>query len=56
MQTSQACVAKMEGGRINPSVKTLQRFAEATGTRLSLAFLPATEPSAKAPARKRSAA
>ena len=40
METSQAYVAKMEGGRINPSVKTLKRFAEATGTRLKISFEP----------------
>ena len=33
-----AYVAKMEGGRINPSVKTLERFAAATGTRLRITF------------------
>ncbi len=40
MQTSQAYVAKMEGGRVNPSVKTLRRFAAATGTRLKISFEP----------------
>lgn len=43
MQTSQAYVAKMEGGRINPSVKTLKRFAAATGTRLKISFEPDRE-------------
>jgi transcriptional regulator with XRE-family HTH domain len=38
MKTSQQAVARLEGGRANPSVKTLQRFAEATGTRLKIAF------------------
>ncbi len=40
MQTSQAYVAKMEGSRVNPSVKTLLRFAAATGTRLKITFEP----------------
>ncbi len=38
METSQAYVAKMEGGRINPSIKTLKRFAAATRTRLKITF------------------
>lgn len=38
MATTQAYVAKMEGGRINPSVKTLERFAAATGSRLRISF------------------
>ncbi len=40
METSQAYVAKMEGSRVNPSVKTLKRFAAATGTRLRITFEP----------------
>lgn len=40
METSQSYVAKMEGSRVNPSVKTLRRFAAATGTRLKIAFEP----------------
>ena len=40
METSQSYVAKMEGGQINPSVKTLRRFAAATGTRLAITFEP----------------
>lgn len=38
MKTSQAAVARLEAGRGNPSLKTLQRYAAATGTRLSLKF------------------
>lgn len=38
MGTTQAQVAKMEGGRVMPSTRTLQRFAEATGTRLRISF------------------
>jgi DNA-binding XRE family transcriptional regulator len=38
MRTSQQSVARLEGGRANPSVNTLRRFAKATGTRLKIAF------------------
>ncbi|MBX9458620.1 MAG: helix-turn-helix transcriptional regulator [Rhizobium sp.] len=38
MGTTQAQVAKMESGRTMPSTRTLQRFAEATGTRLRISF------------------
>jgi len=40
METSQSYIAKMEGGQINPSVKTLRRFAAATGSRLTITFEP----------------
>ncbi len=40
METTQAYVAKMEGLKVNPSVATLRRFAEATGTRLKITFEP----------------
>jgi transcriptional regulator with XRE-family HTH domain len=40
MKTSQQAVARLEGGRANPSLKTLRRFAEATGTRLKIVFEP----------------
>lgn len=38
MGTTQAQIAKLEGGRTMPSTRTLQRFAEATGTRLRISF------------------
>jgi hypothetical protein len=38
----------MEGGRINPSVRTLERFAAATGTRLRITF----EPEDSSPGRR----
>jgi transcriptional regulator with XRE-family HTH domain len=47
MATTQAYVAKMEGGRINPSVKTLERFATATGSRLRISFEAEGAPEAK---------
>ena len=38
MKTSQQTVSRLEGGRANPSVRTLQRYAKATGTRLKISF------------------
>lgn len=40
MQTSQPAVARLEGGRGNPSVNTLRRYAAATGARLRIVFDP----------------
>ncbi len=41
MRTSQPAVARLEGGRGNPSLDTLRRYARATGTRLKITFEPA---------------
>ena len=41
MKTTQSAVARLEGGRSNPSMRTLQRYARATGTRLRVTFEPA---------------
>ncbi len=38
MQTTQSVVARLESGRVRPSTKTLERFADATGTRLRIEF------------------
>lgn len=38
MDTSQAAVARLEGSKGNPSLATLRRYAEATGTRLKITF------------------
>lgn len=38
MHTSQSYVAKMEGGQVSPSIKALQRYAAATGSRLKISF------------------
>ena len=38
MGTSQAAVARMEGGGVAPSMATLQRYAKATGSRLRVAL------------------
>lgn len=39
--TSQAAIARLEGGRIAPNLRTLRRIAAATGTRLRFDFVPA---------------
>lgn len=38
MGTTQAVIARLEGGQTKPSVRTLERFARATGTRLQIRF------------------
>jgi ribosome-binding protein aMBF1 (putative translation factor) len=40
MKTSQQAIARLEGGRGNPSIGTLRRFAKVTGTRLKILFEP----------------
>jgi ribosome-binding protein aMBF1 (putative translation factor) len=40
MGTTQAVVARLEGGRIKPTTRTLERFAKATHTRLRISFEP----------------
>jgi ribosome-binding protein aMBF1 (putative translation factor) len=42
MGTTQAVVARLESGRVMPSTRTLKRYADATGTRLTISFTPAT--------------
>ena len=39
--TTQSAVARLEGGRVSPSFATLRRYAEATGTRLTVRLVPA---------------
>ena len=34
--TTQSAVARLEAGRVSPSFATLRRYAEATGTRLTV--------------------
>ena len=36
--TTQSAVARLEGDRVSPSIATLRRYAEATGTRLTVGF------------------
>lgn len=40
MKTTQAAIARLESGRVLPSTRTLQKFAEATGTVLKISFQP----------------
>ena len=40
MGTTQAVIARLEGGGSLPSTRTLKRFAEATGMRLRISFEP----------------
>jgi ribosome-binding protein aMBF1 (putative translation factor) len=40
MHTTQAVIARLESGRVKPSTRTLERLAEATGTRLRISFEP----------------
>jgi ribosome-binding protein aMBF1 (putative translation factor) len=38
MRTTQVLIAKLESGRVKPSIRMLQRLAAATGTRLRISF------------------
>ncbi|MEI8188752.1 MAG: helix-turn-helix transcriptional regulator [candidate division NC10 bacterium] len=48
MGTTQPVVARLESGRTRPSMRTLERLADATGSRLRISFEPRD---AKRPAR-----
>ena len=39
--TTQSAIARLEGGRVSPSFATLRRYAEATGTRLTVGLVQA---------------
>ena len=39
MGTTQSAIARLEGGRVSPSVETLRRYAEDVGKRLRVEFL-----------------
>jgi ribosome-binding protein aMBF1 (putative translation factor) len=41
MKTTQAVIARLEGGGSRPSTRTLERYARATGSRLRITFEPA---------------
>lgn len=41
MHTSQSSIARLEGGRSKPSVSTLEKLAEATGSKLRVTLEPA---------------
>ncbi len=40
MKTSQSYIARIEGGKVRPSTDALERFAQATLTRLRIVFEP----------------
>ena len=40
MNTTQTVIARLEGGRVKPSTRTLERIAKATGSRLRISFEP----------------
>jgi transcriptional regulator with XRE-family HTH domain len=40
MKTTQAVVARLEGGGSMPSTRTLEKYANATGTKLKISFEP----------------
>ena len=43
MGTSQEAIARLESGKSQPSTRTLQRFARATGMRLRISFEPESQ-------------
>jgi transcriptional regulator with XRE-family HTH domain len=45
MGTTQPVVARLESGRVRPSLRTLERLAAATGSRLIISFEPGEEKS-----------
>ena len=40
MRTSQSYIVRVEGGKVRPSTEALERFAQATRTRLGIVFEP----------------
>ncbi len=44
MDTTQSVIARLEGGHVMPTTRTLEKIARATGSRLKISF----EPNAKA--------
>ena len=40
LNTTQSAIARLEAGEVSPSVSTLRRYAEATGTRLTVNLVP----------------
>ena len=47
METTQSVVARLEGGKVRPSTRTLTKLAAATGTRLRIRFEPLQKGRAK---------
>jgi len=42
MGTTESAVSRLESGRVKPSTRTLERYAEATGHRLRISLEPAS--------------
>ena len=40
MQTTQSVIARLEGGQVHPSTRTLEKLAVATGRKLKISFEP----------------
>ena len=47
MKTTQTAIARLEGGRVKPSTRTLERYARATGHKLVIGFEPVKGKKAK---------
>jgi transcriptional regulator with XRE-family HTH domain len=41
MKTTRTVISRLEGGRMKPSTRTLERFARATGHKLKISLEPA---------------
>ncbi len=41
MKTTRTVISRLEGGRMKPSTRTLERFAKATGHKLKISLEPA---------------
>ena len=41
--TTQPAVARLEGGQVSPSLGTVRRYAEATGTRITVRLVPSDD-------------
>ncbi|ASV88181.1 helix-turn-helix family protein (plasmid) [Ochrobactrum quorumnocens] len=37
--TTQSAIARLEGGKVSPSISTLRRYAEATGSKLQISLI-----------------
>ncbi|CDZ48470.1 helix-turn-helix domain-containing protein [Neorhizobium galegae] len=42
--TTQSAIARLEGGGVSPSLSTLRRYAEATGSKLEINLVPTENP------------
>ena len=43
MGTTESAVSRLESGRVKPSTRTLERYAQATGHRLRISLEPASD-------------